>query len=239
MISGTAGVGKTTLAVHWAHQVAERFPDGQLYVDLRGFAPSEPPLAPSEALRGFLEALRVPRRQVPASPSAQAALYRSLVADTRTLVVLDNARDAGQVAPLLPGAPGRLAVVTSRNQLPGLVTGADAHVLALDLLDAEEAQRLLATRLGAGRARPPLPRSPSWRSGAWDCRWRWQSWRRERSCTRDTSWPRSLRSCPTLGWMGLTRAMRRATRGRVLVVVPVAVRVRGAGVSLAGAASWA
>lgn len=152
VISGTAGVGKTTLAVHWAHRVAERYPDGQLYVDLRGFDPSEPPLAPSEALRGFLEALRVPQRQVPASPSAQAALYRSLVAETRTLVVLDNARDAGQVAPLLPGAPGCLAVVTSRNQLPGLVTGADAHVLALDLLDVEEAQRLLATRLGAVRA---------------------------------------------------------------------------------------
>ncbi len=151
IISGTAGVGKTTLAVRWAHQIAERFPDGQLYVDLRGFDPSEPPLAPSEALRDFLEALQVPRRQVPQSPSAQAALYRSLLAGTRTLVVLDNARDAGQVAPLLPGAAGCLALITTRNQLPGLVTGAGARPLGLGLLDAEQAQRLLASRLRSGR----------------------------------------------------------------------------------------
>jgi len=150
-IAGTAGIGKTALAVHWAHRVADRFPDGQLYVNLRGFDPSGSPMAPAEAVQGFLDALQVPPQGIPASLEAQAGLYRSLLAGRRMLVLLDNARDAGQVAPLLPGAPGCLVLVTSRNQLPGLVAAAGAHPVALDLLRRDEAVELLARRLGHER----------------------------------------------------------------------------------------
>jgi DNA-binding SARP family transcriptional activator/tetratricopeptide (TPR) repeat protein len=149
-IAGTAGIGKTTLAVHWAHRVADRFPDGQLYVNLRGFDPSRSPIEPAEAVRAFLDALQAPPQAIPASLEAQAGLYRSLLAGRRMLVLLDNANDADQVAPLLPGAPGCLVLVTSRNQLPGLVA-AGAHPVTLDLLGRDEAVRLLARRLGYER----------------------------------------------------------------------------------------
>ncbi|MEU7586851.1 BTAD domain-containing putative transcriptional regulator [Micromonospora sp. NPDC049230] len=150
-LSGTPGVGKTTLAVHWAHQVADRFPDGQLYVNLRGFDAGGAVLDPADAIRGFLDALGVPVERVPAGLPAQAALYRSVLTGRRTLVLLDNARDAEQVRPLLPGSAGCLAVVTSRNQLTSLVAGEGAHPLALDLLPAGEARDLLARRLGSDR----------------------------------------------------------------------------------------
>jgi DNA-binding SARP family transcriptional activator len=150
-IDGTAGVGKTTLAVRFGHQVADRFPDGQLYVNLRGFDPAGPPVTPAEAIRGFLDALGVDPRRAPADLAACAALYRSLLAGRRTLVVLDNARDTGQVRPLLPGSDGCLVVVTSRRQLVSLIAAEGAHPLTLDLLTVGEARELLARHLGSER----------------------------------------------------------------------------------------
>jgi tetratricopeptide (TPR) repeat protein/transcriptional regulator with XRE-family HTH domain len=150
-IAGTAGIGKTALAVHWAHRVADRFPDGQLYVNLRGYDPARPAVPPGTAVRDFLDALGVPAQQVPAGLDARSALFRSLLAGRRLLVLLDNARDADQVRPLLPGAPGCLAVVTSRGQLAGLVAAEGAYPVPLDLLSTVEAEQLLAGRLGADR----------------------------------------------------------------------------------------
>src|SRR5579863_3113495 len=119
-IGGTAGIGKTALAVRFAHMVADWFPDGQLYVNLRGFGPSGPPMTPEEAMRGFLHALGVAAEAVPAGLDAEAGLYRSLLAGRRMLVLLDNAADEAQVRPLLPGSPGCLVLVTCRRQLTGL-----------------------------------------------------------------------------------------------------------------------
>ena len=116
VIDGPAGIGKTTLAVHFAQQAARRFPDGQLYLNLRGFDPAGPPMTPGEAIRLFLDALDVPAAKIPASHDAQTALYRSLLAGQRVLVLLDNARDADQVRPLLPASPGCLVIVTSRSR---------------------------------------------------------------------------------------------------------------------------
>jgi DNA-binding SARP family transcriptional activator len=149
---GTAGVGKTALALHWAHRVRDRFPDGQLYVNLCGFDPGDCQVEPVEVLRAFLEAFGVPQQRIPASLDAQAALYRSILADRRMLVVLDNARDAEQVRPLLPGAAGCLGLITSRNRLTSLVATEGAHPLALDLLTREESRELLIRRVGAVRA---------------------------------------------------------------------------------------
>jgi DNA-binding SARP family transcriptional activator len=151
VIAGTAGVGKTSLAVHWAHRMASQFPDGQLFVDLRGFGPSGSVMGAGEAVRGFLEALGVPPQRFPTTLEAQAGLYRSLLAGRRILVVLDNARDAEQVRPLLPGSPGSLAVMTSRNQLTGLVAADGAALVGLDLLAAAEGRELLERRLGQAR----------------------------------------------------------------------------------------
>jgi DNA-binding SARP family transcriptional activator len=150
-IGGTAGVGKTALAVHWAHRVADLFPDGQLYVNLRGFDPSGTPVTHADAVRRFLDALQVPAHQIPSGAEAQQDLYRSLLADRRTLIVLDNARDAEQVRPLLPGGPGCLVLVTSRSQLTSLVAAEGAHPVTLDVLSSAEAGELLERRLGPER----------------------------------------------------------------------------------------
>jgi DNA-binding SARP family transcriptional activator/Flp pilus assembly protein TadD len=150
-IEGTAGIGKTALALHWAHQVAERFVDGQLYVNLQGFDPTDTPVQPADALRGFLDAFDIPPERIPTSLDAQAGLYRSVLANRRMLVVLDNARDAEQVRPLLPASPTCLVVITSRNQLAGLIAEHGARPVALDVLSAQEARSLLARHLSTER----------------------------------------------------------------------------------------
>ncbi|MGZ3142170.1 BTAD domain-containing putative transcriptional regulator [Lentzea chajnantorensis] len=152
-IDGTAGVGKTALAVRWAHSVADRFPDGQLHVDLRGFDPSAQPLDPSAVLASFLAAFGVPGGKVPADLPERAALFRSVSADRRVLVLLDNARDVEQVRPLLPAGRGCLVVLTSRNRFTGLVVREGAFPVTLDVLAEPDAVALLTARLGAGRVR--------------------------------------------------------------------------------------
>jgi DNA-binding SARP family transcriptional activator/tetratricopeptide (TPR) repeat protein len=150
-ISGPPGIGKTTLALRWAHLAASQFPDGQLYVNLRGFEASGQPLPAATAIRDFLDALQVPAERIPAGLPAQTALYRSLLAGRRVLVVLDNARDAAQVRPLLPGMAGCLTVVTSRGRLPGLMAADGARPVALKPLSRGEAADLLARSIGAER----------------------------------------------------------------------------------------
>jgi DNA-binding SARP family transcriptional activator len=150
VVTGPAGVGKTSLALHWAHRRAGRFPDGQIYMNLRGFDRGGTALEPTEALRRLLDALGVPGELVPPDPDAQAALYRGWLATRRVLVVLDNARDAAQVRPLLPGGPS-LLLVTSRNDLAGLVATDGAQSIRLSPLDGEEARDLLRGRLGSDR----------------------------------------------------------------------------------------
>jgi transcriptional regulator with XRE-family HTH domain/tetratricopeptide (TPR) repeat protein len=151
-IGGTAGVGKTALALHWAHRVAGRFADGQLYANLRGFDPAGTPATPAEVIRGFLHALGVPAARMPASLEAQAGLYRDLLSGKRMLFVLDNGRDEQQVRPLLPASPASLVLVTSRNQQAGLAAADAARLLTLDVLSHAEAVQLLTARLGTHRA---------------------------------------------------------------------------------------
>lgn len=146
-IRGTAGVGKTALAVHWAHRVAHDFPDGQLYVNLRGYDP-EQPMRPADALARFLVALGVPERDIPLDDDERAARYRSELADRRMLIVLDNAGNVAQVRPLLPGSGSSLVLVTSRDSLAGLVALHGAHQVGLDLLPGTEAVSLLHRLIG-------------------------------------------------------------------------------------------
>ncbi|MFF7758953.1 AfsR/SARP family transcriptional regulator [Streptomyces griseorubiginosus] len=151
VIGGTAGVGKTAFAIHWARRIAPRFPDGQLYLNLRGFDPVGAPVPPAQALRTLLEALGVAPRELPEDQDALAARLRTVLTGRRVLILLDNARDPGQIRPLLPGAPGCLVIVTSRNRLGGLVAVDGARPLRLDVLTAREGRDLLLRRLGAER----------------------------------------------------------------------------------------
>jgi DNA-binding SARP family transcriptional activator/Tfp pilus assembly protein PilF len=151
VITGTAGVGKSALAAHWARRVADRFPDGQLWLNLRGYDP-EQPMDPEQALTILLRALGVPGPEIPLGSEAKTGLYRSLLADRRVLVVLDNVGGPEQARPLLPGAPGCLTLITSRDELSGLVARDGATRVRLDLLSGDEAVALLRDLLGAERA---------------------------------------------------------------------------------------
>ncbi|TCP57482.1 DNA-binding SARP family transcriptional activator [Tamaricihabitans halophyticus] len=156
VLAGTAGVGKTALAVHWAHQVKEQFPDGQLYVDLHGYGP-EQPVSPAEALEGFLRALGVAGTAIPCGQAERSARLRSILDGRRMLIVLDNARSVEQVRPLLPGVSSCFVLITSRDALAGLAAREGAHRLILDRLTPNEAERLLRQLLGeelAGGAQP-------------------------------------------------------------------------------------
>ncbi|MEU0031517.1 BTAD domain-containing putative transcriptional regulator [Streptomyces sp. NPDC006335] len=147
-LTGTAGIGKTALAVHWAHQMAPRFPGGQLFVNLRGSGPSGTPVAPADAVAGVLLSLGVPPGRIPPDIDGRAALYRSLLADCRMLIVLDDAHDAEQVRPLLPGSPTCLVLITSRSWLTGLAAEG-AHLMTLGALPENESRKLLALHLRA------------------------------------------------------------------------------------------
>jgi len=152
LVVGPAGAGKTALAVHWAHRVAAEFPDGQLFLSMRGFDPGQQ-LSAAEALPSLLQALGQPLKDIPVDVDAQAALYRSRLAGRRVLVLLDNVASPAQVRPLLPGSAGCLVVVTSRDRLGGLVALDGANRISLDALRAEESLRLLAHRVGMARLR--------------------------------------------------------------------------------------
>jgi DNA-binding SARP family transcriptional activator/tetratricopeptide (TPR) repeat protein len=147
VVTGTAGVGKTALALRWSHQAHDEFPDGQLYVDLRGYGP-DAPIAADDALAGFLRALGVEGGEIPPDSAERAARFRSLLDGRRMLVVLDNARSVEQVRPLLPGSASCAVLITSRDSLAGLGVREGARRISLDRLSHGEANRLMVELLG-------------------------------------------------------------------------------------------
>ncbi|WP_405057311.1 NB-ARC domain-containing protein [Kribbella sp. NBC_01505] len=150
-VSGTGGVGKTSLVLHWAHHNLERFPDGQLFIDLRGFDPTDAPLPVSTALTAFLHALGAPDATIAADEQARVGAYRTLLAGKQMLIALDNAIDSSQVVPLLPGRPGCTVVVTSRSRLGGLLTHHSAVLIDLNELPPSDADEMLSRQVGAAR----------------------------------------------------------------------------------------
>lgn len=165
LIVGTAGVGKTALAVHWGHRVRNHFPDGDLYVNLQGYGPDSP-LAPSQCLEGFLTAMGVPPERIPQEVEMRAAMFRTLLDGRRMLIILDNANSAEQVRPFLPGSSGSLVVVTSRSRLPGLIARDGACLIILSMLAADEANALLGKIVGTRIAAEPQAASRIVRSCA-------------------------------------------------------------------------
>src|SRR6266545_1407060 len=193
-IAGTAGVGKTALAVHWSHRVRDRFPDGQLYVNLRGFDPAGSVVHPAEAIRGFLDAFAMPPQQIPAGVPAQAALYRSLLAGKRALVLLDNARDADQVRPLLPGSPGCLVVVTSS---PAWSPPRAPTPSPWTYRPSRRRASCWPAVWAPAELRPTPMRWTTSSPGAHGCRWRSRSWPPASRPSPASGSPRSPTSCGT------------------------------------------
>jgi len=150
-LTGMGGVGKTALAVQWAHRIAERFPDGQLWVNLHGYDPSGQPVRPEEATGWFLSALGIAPQNIPEVAEERAGLFRSVLADKRVLILLDNASDAAQVRPLLPGSSGCMVIVTSRSSLAGLAASDGARILRLGPMTEDESTSLLRAKLGSER----------------------------------------------------------------------------------------
>ncbi|WP_162181678.1 NB-ARC domain-containing protein [Glycomyces tenuis] len=155
VITGPPGVGKTALALRWAHSVRDRFPDGDLYVDMHGYGPASP-LEPEQVLDGFLRAFGVEPSLIPITLDERAALYRSMLGGKRMLIVIDNSMSARQIRHLLPGSDGCLTLVTSRSSMPSLVAREGAVRMPLDVLSAEDALELLAEVMGDGRAETDL-----------------------------------------------------------------------------------